>query len=141
VKLLNWNLEWRSARSRHASVIRRELEREDLEVVCLTETLTDWLKRDGEWIEAEGDYGYGPKATRRKVALWARDGFSSVTNVSVEGMPPGRFVSGLTKGGARVVGVCIPCAPGVRAGLLTLADGRAHRAAVASLKRRGSGLR
>jgi len=108
MKLLNWNLEWRTTRSAHATAIRSVLERGDLDVICLTETQTEWLKPDGGWIEAEGDYGYGPKATRRKVALWAREGFLSVTNVSPEGMPPGRFVSGVTTSGVRVVGVCIP---------------------------------
>lgn len=108
MRLLNWNLQWRTTRSAQAATIRSVLERDDLDVVCLTETRTDWLVPEGEWIGAEGDYGYGVQHSRRKVAMWARDGFSSVTNVSPEGMPPGRFVSGVTKSGVRVVGVCIP---------------------------------
>lgn len=108
MQLLNWNLEWNTPRSRHASVIRGVLERADLDVVCLTETTTEWLAQNGGAIEAEADYGYGLQPRRRKVALWAREGFTSTTNASPAGMPSGRFASGVTKDGVRVVGVCIP---------------------------------
>lgn len=109
MKLLNWNLEWRTRRAAGAPEIARALANRELDVVCLTETVREWLPAGGGVVEAEADFGYGVEAKRRKVALLARDGFVEATNASPEVMPPGRFVSAVTRNsGVRLVGVCIP---------------------------------
>ena len=47
----------------------------------------------------------------RKVVLWSRDPWERVDDLGHSSMPPGRFVSGVTRtpvGEVTVMGICIP---------------------------------
>jgi hypothetical protein len=78
----------------------------DPDVVCYTELIRD-IVPDGHRIEGGEDWGYPHNGTRRKVLLWSRQPWEEFDIVGDPGMPPGRFVSGVTAG-VRFVGVCIP---------------------------------
>jgi len=109
MKLVVWNVEWASPRSARGRAVREELIRSHADLICLTEGTGDLLPGDGALVESEPDYGYGIQPQRRKVLLWARDGFCSSDSTSPAGMPVGRFATGVMRtGGVHVVGVCIP---------------------------------
>ncbi len=113
LSVLTWNVEWATPhpRSRRTPVILRRIKRHAPEIVCLTETHADLLARDGHAICSEPDYGYPIKAGRRKVMLWSKEPWERVDHVGADTLPPGRFVSGVTRtsiGEVAVIGVCIP---------------------------------
>ena len=81
------------------------------EVVCLTEAHGGLMSDDGHVISSQPDYGYPIKEGRKKVMLWSREPWEQVDDVGNDSMPPGRFVSGVTRtsvGEVTVIGVCIP---------------------------------
>ena len=110
--LINWNVEWATPRAPRCDEILRRIHRCAPEVVCLTETHASLLSRQqGHTICAQPDYGYGTMKERRKVMLWSRDPWEQVDDLGSETLPPGRFVSGVTRtsvGEVTVIGVCIP---------------------------------
>lgn len=111
MRVVTWNVEWAAPRSRRAAEILSRIERLGPEVVCLTETGDALLSDAGCRISSQPDYGYAITAGRRKVMLWSREPWERVDDVGLASMPPGRFVSGVTKtsiGEVTVVGVCIP---------------------------------
>ena len=111
LRLVNWNVEWATPRSRRTPEILRRIDRHAPEVVCLTETHDGLLSQAGDTIGSQPDYGYPIKEHRRKVILWSREPWQAVDDVGADSLPPGRFVSGITQtsaGAVRVVGVCIP---------------------------------
>ena len=80
------------------------------EIVCLTETHAGLL-RGGHVICARPDYVYGIQESRRKVLLWSREPWEHVDDTGDDRMPPGRFISGVTRTSVEevtVVGLCIP---------------------------------
>ena len=110
MKLVNWNVEWATSRSSRRAEILRRIQRHDPEVICLTETHTGLLSQGGHTICSQPDYGYPIKDGRRKVMLWSREPWDQVDDVGIDSMPPGRFVSGVTRtsaGEITVIGVCI----------------------------------
>ena len=110
MKIVNWNVRWASPRSKHSAAILNRINQHSPEVVCLTETHRGLL-RDGHAISARPDYGYGIQEYRRKVLLWSREPWEHVDDIGDDRMPPGRFVSGVTRtsvGEVTVVGLCIP---------------------------------
>ncbi len=121
--IATWNLEWATPRSRRTPEILRRLADLDADVLCLTETSDQLLAAEGHTITAQPDYGYGSQAARRKVLLWSRNPWSEVDDVGLEAMPPGRFISGVTRtplGEIAVIGICIPwwgCRTEARRGL------------------------
>ena len=109
--LVNWNVEWATPGSQRAPEIRGRIGQHAPDIVCLTETHTGMLSPDGNVIFSQPDSGYGPKENRRKVLLWSREPWERVDDVGHKSMPPGRFVSGVTRtpvGEVTVVGICIP---------------------------------
>ena len=111
LSLVNWNVEWATPRSRKTAEILSRIDRHSPDIVCLTETHTDLLSRDGYTICARPDYGYPITEGRRKVILWSREPWERVDDVGTDSLPPGRFVSGVTRisaGEVTVIGVCIP---------------------------------
>ena len=111
LSVLTWNVEWATLGSPRTAEILRRIEHHSPEVVCLTETNDELLSQTGHCIVSRPDYGYPIKAGRRKVMLWSREPWEQVDDLGVDSMPPGRFVSGVTRtslGEIRVVGVCIP---------------------------------
>ena len=109
MKLVNWNVNWAAEPRRTCEILNR-INRHSPEVVCLTETHSGFLQ-DGHQICARPDYGDGIKESRRKVLLWSREPWEHVNHIGDERMPPGRFISGVTRtsvGKVTVVGLCIP---------------------------------
>ena len=116
-KLVNWNVNWATPRSKRSPGILDRINQHSPEIVCLTETHAGLLQ-DGHAICAGPDYGYGVQKTRRKVLRWSREPWEHVDDVGDGRLPPGRFISGVTRtslGELTVVGVCIPWS-GSRAG-------------------------
>jgi len=110
-RVATWNVEWATPRSRRTPEILDRLEQAGAGVVCLTETHCDLLAGRGHSICAQADYGYPITEGRRKVLLWSREPWQEVDDVGSDGLPPGRYVSGVTHtsmGAVRVVGICIP---------------------------------
>ena len=111
MKLVNWNVNWATAHWRTDEILNR-INRHSPEIVCLTETHThSGLLQDGHRICARPDYGDGIKESRRKVLLWSREPWEHVDDIGDGRMPPGRFISGVTRtsvGEVTVVGLCIP---------------------------------
>ena len=111
MKVLNWNVQWATPRSRRSGEILRRIDLHAPEVVCLTETNDRLLSRGGHTICSRPDYGYPLKKGRRKIMLWSREPWEEVDDLGIESMPPGRFVSGVTQtslGAVTVIGICIP---------------------------------
>ena len=110
IKLVNWNVEWATPRSKRYAEILNRIDRHSPEIVCLTETHSGLL-RGGHAICARPDYGYGIKKNRRKVLLWSKEPWEQVDDLGDDRMPPGRFISGIIRtsvGELTVVGLCIP---------------------------------
>ena len=97
LRVITWNVEWATPSSPRASEILRRIGRHAPEVVCLTETHVRLMPQDGYTICAQPDYGYTVNENRRKVILWSREPWEQVDDVGINSMPPGRFVSGVTK--------------------------------------------
>ena len=111
LRLVNWNVEWATPRSRKTAEILNRIDRHSPDIVCLTETHADLLSRDGHTICSQPDYGYPVTEGRRKVILWSREPWERSDDVGIDSLPPGRFVSGVTRTSAgvlTVMGVCIP---------------------------------
>ena len=115
VKLLNWNVEW-AAHKWKAAELQRRIDQQVADIICLTETDTARLAlpQDGHSICAQVDYGQPfrrGQEGRRKVLLWSKEPWDPVDDVGLASLPPGRFVSGVTRtdlGEVAVIGVCIP---------------------------------
>ena len=110
MKLVNWNVNWATPRSKRSPEILDRVNLHSPEIVCLTETHVGLLQ-GGHAICAGSDHGYGVQKTRRKVLLWSREPWEHVDDIGDGRLPPGRFISGVTRtshGKLTVVGVCIP---------------------------------
>ena len=113
LKLVNWNVEWATPKSRRTPEILKRIEQHKPEVICLTETLLDLLPQEGHVITSQPDYGYPIKKKRRKVLLWSKAPWKRSKDDGSKDLPPGRFVSGVTRtsiGDVAIIGVCIPWA-------------------------------
>ncbi len=112
LKLVNWNVKWARPRGwKIAPEIRRRIKCHSPEIVCLTESYKDFLSESGHPISSREDYGYTIIEGRRKVLLWSAEPWRQINDLGSDSLPPGRFVSGVTKtsiGDVTVVGVCIP---------------------------------
>ena len=111
LRVVTWNVQWATLRSRRTTEILSRIDQCAPGVVCLTETHDQLLSQNGHTICSRADYGYTIKESRRKVMLWSREPWEQVDDVGIDSMPPGRFVSGVTQtsvGEVTVIGVCIP---------------------------------
>ena len=111
LRLVNWNVEWATPKSRRTPEIVSRIDRHAPEVACLTESHVGLLSQRGHVICSQPDYGYRVKEGRRKVVLWSREPWNQVDDLGVNSMPPGRFVAGVTQtslGEVIVIGVCVP---------------------------------
>lgn len=110
--VVNWNVEWATPRSwsRRDEILSR-IEQEAPDIVCLTESDIRLLAgMSGHPIHSQPD-GVKGIGNLRKVLLWSREPWEQVDDFGVDSMPPGRFVSGVTRtplGDFTVLGVCIP---------------------------------
>ena len=90
--------------------IRNLIDRYSPEIVCLTETHLEFFK-GGHEISSGPDYGCGIQESCRKVLLWSKEPWERVDDIGDDQMPPGRFISGVTRtsvGMVTVIGLCIP---------------------------------
>ena len=111
MSMVNWNVQWATPRSKRTPEIRKRIDGHSPDVVCLTETHTGLLSPGGHVICSQPDYGYKGRENRRKVMLWSREPWERVDDLGRECMPPGRYVSGVTRtpvGEVTVIGTCIP---------------------------------
>ena len=111
VSLVNWNVEWTAPRSKRTPEILNRINVHSPDIVCLTETHTGLLSPDGHVICSQPNYGYGIEENRRKVMLWSREPWERIDDLGHKSMPPGRYVSGVTRspvGEVAVIGICIP---------------------------------
>lgn len=112
MRVATWNTEWRKASSTDARIIRDRLKTFDPDIVCLTETHTDFLDEwDGHTITASDDWGGPVYGTRREVLLWSRWPWQEVDTVGAPALPKGRYVQAISStpwGDITVVGVVIP---------------------------------
>ena len=109
--ILNWNLEWKTAKSRSGREIVRMIGNANPDIACLTEAY-DQILEPTSWqsICPDGDSGYPTKEGRRKVMLGSKSPWTE-TVTDLDTALIGRFVSGLTDssiGPVRVHGVCVP---------------------------------
>ena len=111
MSLVNWNVEWATPRSQRTPEIRKRIAWYRPDVVCLTETHTELLSPGGHVICSQPDTGYKTRENMRKIMLWSREPWERVDDLGRECMPPGRYVSGVTRtpvGEVTVIGICIP---------------------------------
>ena len=111
LRLVNWNVEWATLRSRRGKILRQTIEALAPDILCITEGYTNFPPDSGHLITSQADYGYPLKAGRRKVLLWSKRPWRRATVAEEAKMPSGRYVEGVTEtplGDVRVVGVCIP---------------------------------
>ena len=113
LKIVNWNVNRagpRSKNSRGVEILNR-IDQHSPEIVGLTETHPELLQ-NGYPISPPHDDGYGIPKNLRKVLLWSREPWKHVKNdIDNDQLPPGRFISGVTRtsvGEMTVVGLCIP---------------------------------
>ena len=110
--VVNWNVEWATpgSWSRRDEILSR-IDREAPDIVCLTESDIRLLAgMPGHTIHSQPD-GVKGIDNLRKVLLWSREPWEQVDDFGVDSMPPGRFVSGVTRtplGDVTILGVCIP---------------------------------
>ena len=111
LRIVNWNVQFATPRSWRTPEILGRIDGHEPEIVCLTETHDELLARGGHAICSRADYGYGVQKNRRKVLLWSSEPWRQVDDLGSGSLPPGRFVSGVTRtsvGEVAVIGVCIP---------------------------------
>ena len=118
MSLVNWNVEWATPRSQRTPEIRKRIDGYRPDVVCLTETHTELLSPSGHVICSQSDTGYKTRVNMRKIMLWSREPWERVDDLGHGAMPPGRYVSGVTRtpvGEVTVIGTAFPGAgPGSR---------------------------
>lgn len=111
MKVVNWNVQWATPGAARSPEILCRIQSHDPEVICLTETSKNLLAGCGYSIWPQ-PYSGGPVTQgRRKVLLWSRQPWRKINWSGDPAMPPGRFVSGITRtsiGDVLVIGVCIP---------------------------------
>lgn len=107
MKLLVWNINWATPTSRKGRIIAPKIAAGKFQVVCLPETEEGMLPSGGQRILGGDNWGYKREGARRKIALWSSAAWTDVIPEGPVGMPPGRFISGVSHG-IRFIGVCIP---------------------------------
>ena len=111
LRVATWNVRWATPRSRRTPEILHRIAGWDPEVLCLTETHDELRAPVGCVARSRPDHGYPIREHRRKVMLWSREPWEHVDDAGLTSMPPGRYVSGVTRtslGPVTVIGVCIP---------------------------------
>jgi exonuclease III len=108
--VINWNIAWKTERSRAGREILRLLRDRAPDLLCLPESYVGLLP-DYHGAFSASNYGYPEHEGRRKVALWSSNPWREISD-ELPNAPPGRFVSGVTSSSAipalRVIGVCVP---------------------------------
>lgn len=117
-KIVNWNVEWAKTKNRH-HILERIKEHADSEIICIIEADKNLFAADlfqgGSLICSRTGFNCSKwPDKKRKVFLWSRRPWRTESIDYMESnplLPPGRFVSAITRtslGDAMVIGVCIP---------------------------------
>ena len=129
--VVNWNVEWATPRSwsRRDEILSR-IEQEDPNIVCLTESDIGLLAgMSGHLIHSQPD-GVKGTGNLRKVLLWSREPWEQVDDFGEDSMPPGKFVSGVTRtplGYFTVLGSAYPTGMHAPSGRTTVSGARSGR--------------
>lgn len=114
MRILNWNTQWLSPRSRSGrfEAAYALIESFQADVICLTEARAELMPTGGHTITSERS-GAGIIENRggRKVVLWSRHGWREIGTLDTRRLPEGRFVIAETEGAGQIwtmVGMCIP---------------------------------
>ena len=122
--VVNWNVEWATpgSWSRRDEILSR-IDREAPDIVCLTESDIRLLAgMPGHTIHSQPD-GVKGIDNLRKVLLWSKEPWGQVDDFGSDSMPPGRFVSGVTRtpwAMLRSLGFAYPTSIRVRSGRTTV---------------------
>lgn len=112
VTVATWNTEWSTPKSERGQRVSTVLRDVAADVLVVTEGNRGLLPAGGFAVDAGADWGYAPKAERRKVLVWSKRRLA-VEVTGEEGAARGRLVVTTTDtpiGPVRVVAVCIPWA-------------------------------
>lgn len=111
-RVATWNTEWATYRSRRGMEVQAAIVSLAADVIILTEGDESLFPSGGHLIDAGRNWGYPSiDARRRKVLMWSRSPWSSVSVFGDANLPPGRAVGGSTLtpvGVVSFVGVCVP---------------------------------
>ena len=114
MRILNWNTQWLSPRSRGGrfQAARELIAGHQADVICLTEARAELMPSGGQTVASELS-GAGTIENRggRKVVLWSRYGWRKVDALGSPRLPEGRFVRAETEIAGQawtIVGMCIP---------------------------------
>lgn len=111
MRILTWNLKWATPTSPRGRELARRIRAEDPDLVCLTETVEDFLAGSGFSIASEPRPMFSGAPRRRKAVLWSRNSWTDVDTDAGGRLSGGRFVRGVTdigEGTVEIWGVCIP---------------------------------
>ena len=140
VKIAIWNVQWAKPESKRGLEIGNLLRQGNFDIVCMTEAFATSPPEPGYVVTSGADYGYSATGSRRKVVLWSRNPWTTVTLRADEDFPSGRLVEGVTEtplGSLTVIGVCIPWRDAhVRTGRKDRAPWEDHLAFLTALQRR-----
>lgn len=109
IKTIVWNVAWNKSRWQR-DFVHDLFRAESPGLVCLTEAAGMVVPRYPNTLASARDCGYpNPNGAKRKVWLFSDSPWeeSTIHRAELTALPPGRFVSAVTKG-IRMVGVCIP---------------------------------
>lgn len=107
MKIILWNTQWAPPGSERERMIREIVLGSSPDLVCITEGYRQTWEDHGHLICSQADYGYPITPGRRKILLLSRTPWSEIDDLGQAGLPPGRFVSGVTQG-IRCFGICVP---------------------------------
>ena len=112
VRIGTWNTKWAGPSGPKGRLVKSKLAQPKCDVVCVTKGLAGILPDTRNVLKGGQDWGSPVDDDRRKVLLWSARAWTDVDPVGLEGLPGGRFVSGVTQTPAgwplTIVGVCIP---------------------------------
>lgn len=107
MRILLWNVEWATHRSKRGQEIQRIYREFSPDIACITEGYLQFWKEEGNVISSMEDYGYKITEGRRKVILVSNSEWEDVDSIGNQDLPDGRYCKGKTHG-LNIHGVCIP---------------------------------
>ena len=107
MKILLWNVEWATLRSKRGKEIQRIYRNYAPDIACITEGYLQFWENEGNVISSTEDYGYKITEGRRKVILLSSAEWKDINCIGNYELPTGRYCYGSTHG-YNIHGVCIP---------------------------------
>ncbi len=107
MRILLWNVEWATQRSKKGQEIQRIYRDISPDIACITEGYLQFWKEEGHVISSIADYGYKTKEGQRKVILVSSQEWDNIDQIGDDNLPSGRYCFGKTHG-LNIHGLCIP---------------------------------